>query len=149
MAGAVQIELTTSARSQVVDITERVQAALERVGDRRDGAALVYCPHTTAAVFVNENADPDVAADVLAHLERLVPWEGAWRHAEGNAAAHVRASLLGPSVWVPVEGGRLKLGRWQGIFFCEFDGPRRRSVWVQLLAPAPPGAPTGTGLRPA
>lgn len=135
----VQIELATTARSQMIDITEQVRQALVRLGVGGDGVVHVFCPHTTAGLLINENADPDVAADILAHLEHLVPWQGNWRHPEGNAAAHVRASLLGQSVWAPLEGGRLRLGRWQGIFFCEFDGPRRRTVWMQVL-PAAAGA---------
>ena len=137
--GMLHIDVASSARSQMIDITDRVREALQRLGTSHDGVVHLFCPHTTAGLLINESADPDVAADILAHLERLVPWQAGWRHAEGNAAAHVRACLVGQSVWVPLEGGRLKLGRWQGIFFCEFDGPRRRTVWLQVL-PAAAGA---------
>ncbi|NLG68593.1 MAG: YjbQ family protein [Firmicutes bacterium] len=138
----IRIELSTSAHSEMVDITARVSRALEEAGVRADGVVHLFCPHTTAGLLINERADPDVAADILAYLERAVPWEGGWRHAEGNAAAHVRAALVGAAVWVPLEGGRLRRGRWQGIFFCEFDGPRRRTVWLQVLPshPSPAGA---------
>lgn len=128
----VQLELATTERSQAIDITAKLKEAASRLGIR-DGVLHVFCPHTTAGLLINENADPAVEADILAHLERMVPWDGPWRHAEGNAAAHVKASLVGQSVWVPVEHGRLQLGRWQGVFFCEFDGPRRRTVRVQAL----------------
>jgi secondary thiamine-phosphate synthase enzyme len=87
-------------------------------------------PHTTAGITINENADPDVTADLQAALDRMVPWEAGYRHGEGNAAAHVKASLMGSSVRVLVDGGRLRLGTWQAIYLCEFDGPREREVWV-------------------
>jgi len=127
------IEITTRARSESVDITNRVQEEVSRSGVSR-GVAVVYSPHTTAGVTVNEHADPGVVADVLATLERLVPRRGPYAHAEGNSDAHVKASLVGLSICVPVEQGRLALGTWQGVFFCEFDGPRRRRALVQVLA---------------
>jgi len=126
------IEITTRARSEAVDITSRVQEAVSRAGIS-DGVAVVYSPHTTAGVTVNEHADPDVMADVMATLERLVPRRGPYAHTEGNSDAHVKASLVGASVCVPVAQGRLALGTWQGVFFCEFDGPRRRRALVQIL----------------
>jgi secondary thiamine-phosphate synthase enzyme len=98
------------------------------------GQVLVYCPHTTAGLTVNEAADPDVRADIIDGLRRLVPKSGGWRHAEGNADAHIKASLMGSSVTVPLEGGKLALGTWQGVFLCEFDGPRRRTVRVCVTA---------------
>lgn len=116
----------------MVDVTAQVQQAVARL-QLQQGAVVVFCPHTTAGVTINENADPAVARDIAAVLERLVPWQGSYEHTEGNAAAHVRASLLGSSVWVPVAGGSLRLGRWQGIFLAEFDGPRRRTLWVSPL----------------
>ena len=127
------IEITTRARSEVVDITRQVQEAVSRAGIKQ-GLAVVYSPHTTAGVTVNEHADPDVMADVLATLERLAPRRGPYEHREGNSDAHIKATLVGPSVCVPVEGGRLALGTWQGVFFCEFDGARRRRVLIQVLA---------------
>jgi secondary thiamine-phosphate synthase enzyme len=97
------------------------------------GLCQVYVPHTTAGVFINENADPDALSDILGTLEALVPWENGYRHAEGNAAAHIKATLVGTSQTVPVRNGRLALGRWQGIFFADFDGPRERHFQVTVL----------------
>jgi secondary thiamine-phosphate synthase enzyme len=129
-----ELTLQTERRSQLVDITREVQAA---VADQPGAAVLVYVPHTTAGVTVNEHADPAVARDFEAALERIVPAEWRWQHVEEgeeNAPTHVRASLMGPSVLVPLrDDGTLALGTWQGIFFCEFDGPRRRSVYVTVL----------------
>lgn len=122
----------TSSRTDLVDITREVVAAVAGTG-LRDGLCVVYVPHTTAGITINENADPAVRADIEATLEGIVPWKGSYRHAEGNSAAHVKASLMGFSIMVPVSGGRLVLGTWQGIYFCEFDGPRTRKVHVQLL----------------
>ncbi len=135
------IELNTSSRTQLVDITREVQRVVTRSG-LADGLAVVCSAHTTAGMTINENADPDVTADLLGVLERMVPHRGPYAHAEGNSDAHVKASLMGLSVAVPVEGGRLVLGTWQGIYFCEFDGPRRRRVYVQLL-PAPQSGTEG------
>jgi len=125
----IELHVSSRRRSEMILITEAVAGAAERLGVR-DGWVTVFVPHTTAGVTINENADPDVAEDLLRALDRAVPWSGDYAHDEGNAAAHVKASLMGSSVRVPVEGGRLRLGTWQGVFFCEFDGPRRRSIWV-------------------
>jgi secondary thiamine-phosphate synthase enzyme len=122
----------TAGRSQLLDITGTVQQQLEKL-QLQDGAVLVYVPHTTAGVTINEGADPDVVRDLLMALEKIVPWRAGYQHAEGNAAAHVKSSLVGSSVMVPVAGGRLELGTWQKVWFCEFDGPRRRRVVVQKL----------------
>lgn len=119
----------TNARCEMIDITDRV-ATLVRESGLRDGICRVFVPHTTAAVTINENADPDVPRDILDSLDRVVPLSNRYRHAEGNAAAHVKASLLGASQTVFVENGRLVLGTWQSLFFCEFDGPRTREVLV-------------------
>jgi len=119
----------TKRRTQLVTITAQVALAVWVLG-RRDGVATVFVPHTTAGVTINENADPDVAADLEKAMERLVPQEAGYAHAEGNSAAHLRASLMGSSVSVPVVDGRPHLGTWQGVFLCEFDGPRTRTVWV-------------------
>ena len=119
-------------RADVVDITDRVEELVKESGIET-GLCQVYVPHTTAGVFINENADPDVMADFLSTLDRLVPWENDYRHAEGNAAAHIKSSLIGTSQTVPVRDGRLALGRWQGIYFAEFDGPRARHLQVTLL----------------
>jgi secondary thiamine-phosphate synthase enzyme len=129
-----QIRLRTERRSQVVDITRQVRDA---VAGERGGAVVVYVPHTTAGVTINEHADPAVARDLEAALERIVVDGWPWQHVEPgeeNAPTHVRASLMGPSVVVPLTGdGALALGTWQGIFFCEFDGPRDRTVYVSVL----------------
>ena len=130
-----EIRLQTERRTQLVDITKMVQEALAATNGA--AAALVYVPHTTAGVTINEHADPAVAQDLEAALERVVDdgWE--WRHVEDpdgpNAPSHVRASLMSPQILVPLDGGKLALGRWQGIFFCEFDGPRERKVYVASL----------------
>jgi secondary thiamine-phosphate synthase enzyme len=131
-----RLTVRTDRRTQLVDITHLVEDALE--GADGVGAALVYVPHTTAGVTINESADPAVARDLEAALERLVDDGWPWEHVDDpdgpNAPSHVRASLLGPQVLVPVEGGKLALGRWQGIFFCELDGPRERTVMVTPLS---------------
>lgn len=124
-------EVDTRERTQFVDITAQVQKAVD-AGEVADGVATVFIPHTTAAVTINENADPAVVADMAGALDRMAPWQAGYRHAEGNSAAHVKASLLGASVQVLVENGRLQLGTWQAVYFCEFDGPRTRKVWVSI-----------------
>ncbi len=129
------IEIRTSGREQMLDITDDV-ASNVRASGVASGWALVYCPHTTAGLTINENADPDVVHDLLDGLARLVPRDAGWRHREGNSDGHIKASLVGSSVTVPVEGGRLALGAWQGIYFCEFDGPRSRAVTVTVCAAA-------------
>ncbi len=128
----ITVHIETRERVQFVDVTEQVAQEVARSGVR-SGAVLVYVPHTTAGVTINENADPSVRRDLQTSLERLVPADLAYSHREGNADAHVKASLVGSSVVVPVEDGRAALGTWQGIFFAEFDGPRRRRLIVQLL----------------
>lgn len=124
-----ELTVSTSNRTDFVDITDQVQSAI-RALNVADGVVTVFVPHTTAAVTLNENADPDVMTDMAAALDAVVPWRAEYRHAEGNSDAHVKASLMGASVRVPVVQGRLRLGTWQGIYLCEFDGPRSRSVWV-------------------
>lgn len=117
------VVIRTSRREELVDVTRHVEAAVAKAGVR-EGIAFVWVPHTTAAVTVNEGADPSVARDLLSALSRLVPASGPWEHREGNSDAHVKATLVGPSVAIPVHDGRLALGTWQAVFFCEFDGPR-------------------------
>ena len=129
-----EISISTERRTQLVEITRQVQDALD--GADRASAALVFVPHTTAGLTINEHADPAVARDLEAAMERIVGDDWGWEHIEAgeeNAPSHVRASLTGPQVLVPVEEGRLALGTWQGIFFCEFDGPRKRKVYVTPL----------------
>ena len=125
----------TKAREQMVDVTRLVQQAVTAAGVVGDGMAVVYNPHTTAAVTINENADPDVRHDLLAKLAQLVPLrEAYYRHGEGNSDSHLKTACLGNSATVLIEGGRLQLGRWQGIYFCEFDGPRDRELWVKVVS---------------
>jgi secondary thiamine-phosphate synthase enzyme len=127
-----RFEVQTRARSALVDVTPQVQQAVDRAGVR-SGLVCVFTPHTTAAVTINENADPDVARDILVTLEKLIPQRGDYRHAEDNSDSHIKSSLTGCSELVIVEEGQLQLGTWQGVFLCEFDGPRRREVWVKVL----------------
>ena len=122
------IEVRTSSHRQMVDITRQVAAEIDDAGD---GICHVYVPHTTAAVVINEHADPDVARDLIAAYEAMVP-KIRFAHAEGNSDAHLMSTMLGGSVTVPVEDGRLQLGTWQGIFFVELDGPRTRKVWISI-----------------
>jgi len=122
----------TRNRTDFIDITPEVTDALRSAGVR-DGLCHVFIPHTTAGVTINENADPDVKSDIMNTLEKLVPWTGGYRHFEGNSAAHIKASLMGFSVTVPVDDGKLVLGTWQCIYFCEFDGPRTRKVVVTAV----------------
>jgi len=130
VAGVEHFEVATAQRTEMVSITSQVQEAVTAMG-RRDGVCHVFVPHTTAAVTINENADPEVAHDALQVIDRLVPFsDAAYRHLEGNSAAHVKAILVGSSEAIPVADGRLQLGTWQGVFLCEFDGPRRRRVLV-------------------
>jgi len=133
----VRLQVRTSERCELVEVTEQVRAAARRFGG--DGALLLYCPHTTAGVTIQENADPDVRHDLLLALAAAVPEApalGRYRHAEGNSDAHVKASLVGASVLVPMAGGELRLGTWQGLYLCEFDGPRPRELVVSILRSA-------------
>lgn len=129
-----QLEVKTRSRSQMVEITSQVQSLVDAAGIH-SGLATVYVPHTTAGITINENADPDVVHDMLAQLDEMVPWsQPFYQHGEGNSASHVKASMMGSSVTVPIDSARLVLGTWQGIWFCEFDGPRTRKVLVRLSA---------------
>ena len=126
----------THARSEMIDVTARVQKLVAKQ-NVTDGYVIVYVPHTTAAVTINENADPDVKADMLKKLETMIPKrEPYYEHAEGNSDSHVKTSLVGNSATVLIESGKLVLGRWQGIYFCEFDGPRKREMYVKMFAEA-------------
>ena len=129
-----EISLRTERKTQLIDITGQVQEALGLTNGA--SAALVYVPHTTAGVTINEDADPKLAEDIESAMERIVDDHGGWRHSDAdgpNAPSHIRASLMSPHVLVPLAEGKLALGRWQGIFFCEFDGPRERKVYVTPL----------------
>ncbi|HEX3331473.1 MAG TPA: secondary thiamine-phosphate synthase enzyme YjbQ [Gaiellales bacterium] len=127
-----RLSVRTERREQMLDITDALAGAITELGIE-DGAVLVHVPHTTAAVTVNEGYDPDVAADVLAHLSAMVPVSPAFAHAEGNSDSHIKAILIGCAHPIAVEGGLPALGRWQRVFLCEFDGPRTREVWVTPL----------------
>ena len=126
------ISVRTSRRNQMIDITAQVAEAVAESGVQ-SGTALVFCPHTTAGITINENADPDVPHDILLTLEELIPQRrSGYRHCEGNSDAHVKSSLVGTSEQVIIQNGALRLGTWQAVFFCEFDGPRTRSVHIQI-----------------
>ena len=124
-------QVRTSTQTEFVDITRSVQEAVKKTGVE-DGICIVFIPHTTAAVTINENADPSVGHDIVMELNKIVPFKDSYHHMEGNAPAHIKASLVGCSEIVFVESGKLVLGTWQGIFFCEFDGPRNRKVHVKV-----------------
>ncbi len=126
------LRVKTQRAEELIDITAQVERAVRELG-LRDGAVMLYVPHTTAGITINENADPSVKEDLRDVLAKLVPRDLNYKHLEGNAHAHVRSSLVGHSALVPVEDGQLKLGTWQGVLFCEFDGPRERTVWVVPL----------------
>ncbi|HWO78714.1 MAG TPA: secondary thiamine-phosphate synthase enzyme YjbQ [Bacillus sp. (in: firmicutes)] len=125
--------LKTNERDQMIDVTEQVQAFITE-NKIKDGAVIIYCPHTTAGITINENADPDVKRDMIRRFDEVYPWHHKLdRHMEGNAAAHMKASTVGSSQYVIINEGRLLIGTWQGIYFCEFDGPRTRSFYVKIL----------------
>ena len=126
-------KVKTGGRAEFVDITAQVQGVVRDSGIRK-GVCHIYVPHTTAGLTINENADPAVPADIIAHLEKLVPRSGDYRHAEGNSDSHIKASMMGFSETALVENGALVLGTWQCVYFCEFDGPRNRTVYVQVIA---------------
>ena len=127
-----ELAVKTHSRSELVDITAQL-ATLVQESKVQSGLLTLFVPHTTAAVTVNENADPSVQHDLLGELNRLIPLTGPYQHTEGNSAAHVKSTVVGPSLTLFIENGRLALGTWQGLFFCEFDGPRSRKVWVKII----------------
>ncbi len=128
-----QFSLQTSQRDQMIDITREVQAYIDKQ-KIQNGIVTIYCPHTTGGITINENADPDVVRDFMRRLEEVFPWHHEKdRHGEGNTAAHLKASTVGPSQTVIIEKEKMVLGTWQGIYFCEFDGPRRRNVYVKII----------------
>jgi secondary thiamine-phosphate synthase enzyme len=126
------LTIKTIHKTELIDITSKIQDTVSSSGIM-NGVCMIYVPHTTAAVTINESADPDVKADILMILNKIVPWEAGYRHMEGNSPAHVKATLVGASELVAFENNRLVLGTWQGIFFCEFDGPRTRKVHVKMM----------------
>jgi len=127
------LEVHTSGREQFIDITPEIIKFLAQSGVQ-EGMCLVYVPHTTAGITINEGADPSVVDDILMQLNQLIPWSNGYRHSEGNSSAHIKSLLTGAEKTMPVTGGKLTLGTWQKIFFCEFDGPRRRKVIIKVLA---------------
>jgi secondary thiamine-phosphate synthase enzyme len=124
--------IRTQKHTQFMDITQNVQSWISDSG-AHNGIVTIFVPHTTAGITINENADPSVTSDMADALDHAVPWQARYQHSEGNAAAHVKASMMGSSVQVMVEDGRLLLGTWQAIYFCEFDGPRSRNVWLAFM----------------
>ena len=127
------MSIKTSMREELVNITSQVQKLVAEKG-WRDGALILWCPHTTGAVTINEAADPSVVRDIVVNLRKLIPLHGDYKHREGNSDAHIKSSLISPSLTVIVDQGQVALGTWQGIFFCEFDGPRSRKLWMQWVA---------------
>ena len=126
------LSVKTNAQTEMLDITSQVHDAIEAAG-LQNGLCMLYVPHTTAGITINESADPSVRKDILMVLNQVVPWKADYRHMEGNSPAHVKSSLMGASQLVAVENGQMVLGTWQGIFFCEFDGPRTRKLLVKLI----------------
>lgn len=126
------IDIRSSERSEFIDITDRIEKVIKQ-SHISEGTCRIFIPHTTAGLTINENADPSVKKDIINTLNILVPQTGRYAHVEGNADAHIKSSILGGEKTVFIQNGRLKLGTWQGIFFCEFDGPRKREVWVEVL----------------
>ncbi|MBD3258100.1 YjbQ family protein [candidate division GN15 bacterium] len=127
-----EVKVKTSQREELIDVTSDVQSAVNESG-MTSGVVVCFVPHTTAGITINENADPDVKRDILYKLNKEIPQADGYRHGEGNSDAHIKASLMGSSVQVIVEGGRLALGTWQGVYFCEFDGSRSRNLWIQAV----------------
>jgi secondary thiamine-phosphate synthase enzyme len=127
-----KISVKTSRRAELADITDKVQSCVTQ-DKAEDGLCVVFCPHTTAGLTINENADPDVKSDIIKTLKNIVPESSDYSHSEGNSDSHIKSSLLGSSLSIIVESGKLQLGTWQGIFLCESDGPRQREVWVKTV----------------
>lgn len=129
-----EIAIQTTQHTEFINIDREIQDVIEHAGID-EGICHVFVPHTTAGITINENADPDVCADIEKALDKVVPWRAGYAHAEGNAAAHVKASMMGFSQSVFVRNGRLAFGTWQSLYFCEFDGPRKRKLWVNVSSP--------------
>jgi secondary thiamine-phosphate synthase enzyme len=129
----ISLSISTSQQTEFMDISREVEEAVLKA-QIPDGLALFYCPHTTAGITINEGADPSVSEDILRILNQMVPFKGPYRHGEGNSPAHIKASLIGSSVSVIIENSRLILGRWQSLFFCEFDGPRSRKIFIKIIS---------------
>ena len=133
LGGAMILTIKTRAQTEFVDVTAEVQQLLASAGSVPNGLCMLYVPHTTAAVTINESADPSVRSDILKVLNQVVPFDAGYQHLEGNSAAHIKSSLVGASELVYIENNLLVLGTWQGIFFCEFDGPRTRKMHVRVI----------------
>ena len=127
-----EISVNTSSHTQFIDITSKVSEVLQKAGIK-DGICTVFTPHTTAGITINENADPDVPRDIIKEMEKVIPLNDGYDHIEGNSAAHIKSSLFGCSETVIIRNGSLMLGTWQSVFFCDFDGPRNRKVWVEII----------------
>lgn len=127
-----KISIRSSSSNQFINITQEVSNFVRNSGIK-EGLCIVYSPHTTGGITINEAADPDVVYDIIKELKKVIPDHDNYRHGEGNSSAHIKCSLMGASVQIPVTGGNLALGTWQGVFFCEFDGPRNRSVFIQII----------------
>ncbi len=130
--GLSEIFVQTNRQTEFIDITSKVQSEVSS-NSILSGLVTIYCPHTTGAVTINEGADPAVKEDILSVLNKIIPWDYDYRHLEGNSPAHIKSSIIGESVTVIIEGGKLQLGTWQKIFFCEFDGPRKRRLWLKFM----------------
>ena len=126
------INIQTKKRNELIDITDQIEKIIQK-GSARNGICIIFCPHTTAGLTINENADPSVKKDILNYLSKLIPISEHFSHLEGNSDAHIKASVIGSSLQVIVEDKRLALGTWQGIYFCEFDGPRPRNIYTHFL----------------
>ena len=127
-----QIRIKTNNQCELLDITSQVENVVRKSGVK-SGICYVFVPHTTAGVTINENADPAVEKDILNTINKVIPWDDHFKHMEGNSAAHIKVSLFGPSEIIPLENGSMVLGTWQGIYFCEFDGPRNRRVNIKII----------------
>ncbi len=127
----IKLNVKTHSQTEMLDLTRQVQDQLDQ-NNSKEGIITIFVPHTTAGITINEGADPDVQRDMLMEINKIVPLEDGYRHMEGNSAAHIKATLFGPSIQVIAENGRLQLGTWQSIYFCEFDGPRNRQVWIRI-----------------
>jgi len=128
----IKLNIKTTSKVEIIDITNAIKDAISKL-NKNDGIVLVYVPHTTAGITINENYDPMVGADILNILDRIAPNNLNYKHIEGNADAHIKASLIGSSIMLILENGEIKIGKWQGILFCEFDGPRNREVWIKVI----------------
>lgn len=126
------LSIKTTSQTTLINITNQIQNLVNKY-NWSDGLLIIFIPHTTAAITINENADPDVTRDMLHEINKVIPMDDNYHHFEGNSAAHIKSSLLGPSISVIVENKNILLGTWQGIYFCEFDGPRNRKVWVKFI----------------